>query len=94
MKNLKIDGIIRKFLISEGNFDNPSLRSRLSTLQELLNKISGKSLAESRRLEIIREQVFNIKREVRKLEEQNVLLEEENKMLQEKLTLLEENKEG
>jgi len=87
MKNLKIDGIIRKFLISEGNFDNPSLRSRLSTLQELLNKISGKSLAESRRLEIIREQVFNIKREVRKLEE-------ENKMLQEKLTLLEENKEG
>lgn len=92
MKNLKIDDIIRKFLLSEGNFDSPSLRSRISTLQELLSKISGKNLAESRRLEIVKEQVLSIRREVRKLEEQYLVLEEENKALQERLTLLEEKK--
>lgn len=94
MKNFQLNGIIRKFLLSEGNFDSPSLKSRISALQELLSKISGKNLAESRRLEIVKEQVLSIRREVKKLEEQYLLLEEENRVLQEKLTLLEEEKKG
>lgn len=93
MKNSNLDKIIRNFLINEGNNNNPSVKSRFLALEELLSKISGKSLSEFRRLEIIKEQLSGLKREVKKLEERNTLLEEENKQLQEKLTLLEEGRE-
>ena len=93
MKSPKLDKIIRDFLITEGDAGNPSVKSRLLTLEELLGRIEGRSLAEVRRLEIIREQVKAVKREVKRLEENIQLLEEEKKELQEKLMLLEENKE-
>lgn len=93
MKNSKLNDITRKFLLNEGDLSAPTLKSRLMALEELLSKISGKSLTEFRRLEIIREQVKEIKRNVRKIEERNFILEQENKQLQERLTLLEENKE-
>lgn len=93
MKNSKLNDLTRKFLLNEGDLSNPTIKSRLMALEELLTKISGKSLTEFRRLEIIREQVKELKRDIRKLEERNFLLEQENKDLQEKLTLLEENKE-
>jgi hypothetical protein len=80
-------------LLNEANQQDPTLKSRLMALEELLNNIAGKSLAEVRRLEIIKEQVKEIKRNVRRLEEKNFILEQENKQLQEKLTLLEESKE-
>lgn len=93
MKNSKLNDLTRKFLLNEGDLSNPTIKSRLMALEELLTKISGKSLTEFRRLEIIREQLKELKRDIRKLEERNFLLEQENKDLQEKLTLLEENKE-
>jgi hypothetical protein len=93
MKFNKLNDITRKFLLNEGNQQDPTLKSRLMALEELLNNIAGKSLAEVRRLEIIKEQVKEIKRNVRRLEEKNFILEQENKQLQEKLTLLEESKE-
>jgi hypothetical protein len=93
MKFNKLNDITRKFLLNEANQQDPTLKSRLMALEELLNNIAGKSLAEVRRLEIIKEQVKEIKRNVRRLEEKNFILEQENKQLQEKLTLLEESKE-
>jgi len=93
MKFNKLNDITRKFLLNEGSQQDPTVKSRLMALEELLNNISGKSLAEVRRLEIIKEQVKEIKRDVRRLEEKNFILEQENKQLQEKLTLLEESKE-
>jgi regulator of replication initiation timing len=93
MKFNKLNDITRKFLLNEASQQNPTLKSRLMALEELLNNIAGKSLAEVRRLEIIKEQVKEIKRNVRRLEEKNFILEQENKQLQEKLTLLEESKE-
>lgn len=93
MKFNKLNDITRKFLLNEANQQDPTLKSRLMALEELLSNISGKSLAEVRRLEIIKEQVKEIKRNVRRLEEKNFILEQENKQLQEKLTLLEESKE-
>jgi hypothetical protein len=93
MKLSKLNDITRKFLLKEADTGNPTVKSRFLALEELLNKISGKSLTEVRRLEIIKEQIRELKRDVRKIEERNFLLEEENKQLNEKLTLLEENKE-
>lgn len=93
MKNSKLDNIVRKFLLNEGQADNPSLRGRILTLEEMLANIMGRSLSEIRRLEVIREQVKAIKTAVRRLEERNTLLEEENNLLKERLVILEENKE-
>lgn len=93
MKNVNINKIVRDFLINEGSLPSPTIKSRLMALEELLSKISGKSLTEHRRLEIIKEQLKEVKKDIRKLEEKNFLLEEENKDLKNKLTLLEENKE-
>lgn len=93
MKKNKLDTIVRNFLFNEGTKAEPSIRSRFLALEELLNKISGKSLTEIRRLEIVKEQVTNLRREVNKLEQKNLVLEEEVKELQEKLVLLEGEKE-
>jgi hypothetical protein len=93
MKTPKIDSIIRNFLLSEGQIEAPALKSRFLALEEMLSNITGRTLSEIRRLEIIREQVRTIRKDVRRLEEQCTLLEEENNSLKEKLVILEENKE-
>jgi len=93
MKTSKMDDMVRKFLVNEGMLPNPSVKSRLLALEDLLARVEGKSLTEARKLEIIREQLKEVKREVKRLEERNFVLEEENKQLQEKLVLLEESKE-
>lgn len=93
MRSSKVNDVIRKFLVNEGALPNPSIKSRLLALEDLLTRVEGKSLTEARKLEIIREQLKEVKREVKRLEEKNFLLEQENKELQEKLTLLEEGRE-
>ena len=93
MSDSKLDNIIRKFLLlSEEISSQPSVKSRFLALEELLSKVEGKNLTEFRRLEVAREQFRTIKKEVKKLEERNLVLETENKELQEKLVLLEESK--
>jgi hypothetical protein len=93
MKNSKLNDLVRNFLLSEGQINAPSVKSRFLALEELLSRITGRTLAETRRLEIIREQLNGLKKEVRKLEEVKSILEEENIQLKEKLTLLEEQRE-
>lgn len=93
MKITELNDLTRKFLLSESEKSNPSLKSRFLALEEMLSSIIGRTVSENRKLEIIKEQISSVKREVRRLEERNFLLEEQNKELQEKLTLLEESKE-
>lgn len=93
MKNSKLNDIVRNFLLSEGQIDAPSIKSRFLALEDLLSRITGRSLSEVRRIELISEQLRGLKREVRRLEESKSLLEQENSELQERLNLLEESKE-
>lgn len=93
MKNSKLNDIVRNFLLAEGHTATPSIKSRFLALEDLLSRISGRSLSEIRRLEIIGEQLRGLKKEIRRLEELKSILEEENKDLKERLTLLEEYKE-
>ena len=93
MKKHKLDKIVRDFILNEGDNSLPTLKSRISTLQEMVSSIVGKNITEQRKLEIIREQVSNIKKEVRRLEERNLFLEEENQLLHEKLVLVETKEE-
>ena len=91
MNNNDLDKMVRNFLLTEGQSETPSIRSRFLALEDLLSRVNGRSLSEIRRLEIIAEQVKGLKKEVRKLEEHNKLLENENKELTEKVSLLENN---
>lgn len=93
MKNSKLNDIVRNFLLTEGQTATPSIKSRFLALEDLLSRISGRSLSEIRRLEIIGEQLRGLKKEIRRLEELKSILEEENRDLKERLTLLEEHKE-
>lgn len=88
----KLDENISKFVHSEGKFTEPSLKSYVQSLEELLNKMEAKTMTEARRLEIMREQVKGIRRQSRRLEERVSLLENDNKTLREQLQVLEESK--
>ncbi len=88
----KIDEAIRNFVLSEGKFKEPSLKSYVQALEESISKMVGRSLGEARRIEIAKEQLRGVRRHIRKLEEHMSLLEGENRQLQEQVKVLEENK--
>lgn len=87
----KIDENIAKFVRSEGKFTEPSLKSYIQSLKELLDKMEGRTMTEARRIEIAKEQLNGIRRQTKRLEERMSLLEQEKKTLEERLTVLEEN---
>ena len=89
---MKLDEIIAKFIHSEGKFTEPSLKSYIQSLEEIVSKIESKSMTESRRLEIMKEQIRGIRRQSRRLEEKYSLLESQNKELREQILVLEETK--
>ena len=90
MSNL--DDVLRKFALSEGKFVEPSVNSYIQAMEESLYKFEARTNLESRRYEIMKEQIKGIKRHVRRLQERASLLEEENRQLHERVTLLEEEK--
>jgi len=90
--NKKLDEITSKFIHSEGKVQEPSLKSYVQSLEELLNKMEAKTMTEARRLEIMKEQVKGIRRQSRRLEEKLSLMENENKTLREQIQLFEQEK--
>lgn len=74
--------LTKKFLFSE-NKDGPGLFSYIQALQEDLNNIAPRSFTERRRLEIAKENLLNIRRKSRQLEQKLIMLEEQIKVLEE-----------
>jgi hypothetical protein len=85
MSNL--DRIIKNFILTEGGSKNTDIRAYIQALSETLSQLSPRTLRDSNRVKIAKVQLSEIKKHVRKLEEQVVVL-------QEKVSLLEEAKEG
>ena len=83
---IDIRGMTKRFLLGE-TLDKPRLKSYIQSLEEIVYSIRPSSKSESRRLEIAKEQVRNIKRHSRRLAERV-------KTLEERISTLEENKEG
>ncbi len=81
--NKKIDffKMTRDFIINEAQ--GPSVISYLQSLAEALEAMRPGTLADSRRLEVAKENLLNVKRHVKRLEEKVSFLEEEMKILQE-----------
>ena len=76
----------KNFLLGEV-LEKPGLMSYIQSLEEIVYSIRASSKSESRRLEIAKEQLRNIRRHSRRLAEKVQALEE-------RIYTLEENKEG
>jgi len=79
---INLNDITRKFLLGEEK-TRPSIFTYIQGLQETLTNFTPKSKTESRRVSIAREQLREIKRRARHLQN-------EVELLQEKLNVLEE----
>ena len=85
--------LTRKFLLGEWKQD-VSIFARTRAIKEAFESLKLRTIKERQRVDLALENLNCVRREYRKLEEQNNSLLEENKNLNEKLQLLEENKEG
>ena len=81
MKQL-LNNITRSFIVNEGRAE-PSTRSYLQSISEIINSISPKSRTDERRIEIAKSHLLEVRRSVMKLEERVQVLEEQVKVLEE-----------
>jgi len=91
MKQL-LNNITRSFLINEGRVE-PSTRSYLQSISEIINSISPKSRTDERRIEIVKSHLLEVRRSVMKLEERVQVLEEQVKVLEEEKNKTNDNKD-
>ena len=70
-----------------------SVLSRVRAIKEAFESLKPRTIKERQRIELALENLTHVRRNYRKLEEQNNVLSEENRQLNEKLQVLEENKE-
>jgi DNA-binding transcriptional MerR regulator len=75
----------KQFVLQESK-DRPGVAGYLQSIKEALNGLKPRTITESRRLAMAKEHLKEVRRQVRRLEEQNT-------KLQEQVKLLEENKE-
>jgi hypothetical protein len=89
-----LNDLTREFLLNEGEKRNAPLKAWIQALEENLLKVEVKSQTEARRLEIMKEQMKEIKRGARRLEERLLMVLEENNSLQEQVKILQEAKDN
>ena len=79
---MDLDNMTRRFLMGESR-SAPSVHSYLQSLKEILTSIRPSTTADSRRLEMAQQQLNEIRRYTRKLNEKLMSLEEQVKVLEE-----------
>ena len=72
---VNLDRMMKNFLLNEGS--GPSTISYIQALSEVLSSMTPHTVTDMRRLEVARENVLNLKRHVRRMEEKIGLLETE-----------------
>lgn len=91
MNNL-LNSITWRFIKEGADKKQPSIRSYLQSISEIIEAVSPKSRTDERRLEIAKNHLLEIKRSVTRLEEKNTFLQEQLNELEEKVKILEEEK--
>lgn len=91
MNNL-LNNITWRFIKEGSGKAQPSIRSYLQSISEIIDAVSPKSRTDERRLEIARNHLLEVKRNVNRLEEKNTFLQEQLNELEEKVKILEEEK--
>jgi len=89
MSKIDLRKMTRKFLMEESK-DNYNVFTYIQALQETLKNFSPKSKTESRRLNIARDQLKEIKRHTRRLQNQVELLQEKLVLLEEQVGIIDE----
>ena len=75
----------KRNLLNE-NGSQPSLFSYIQAVEESLRSLQPKTVSDVRRIEIARENLTNVRRHAKRLNDQLIFLQEENKQLQEEKT--------
>lgn len=91
MNNL-LNNITWRFIKEGSGKAQPSIRSYLQSISEIIEAVSPKSRTDERRLEIAKNHLLEVKRNVNRLEEKNTFLQEQLNELEEKVKILEEEK--
>ena len=89
MSRLDFDAMTRTFLhnLKEGKSEDIGIREYIQALSETLSSFSPRTLTEQRRLSVAKQQLKEIRRHSRRLQERVTKLEEQ-------INILEETKEG
>jgi len=91
MNNL-LNNITWRFIKEGVDKKQPSIRSYLQSISEIIEVISPKSRTDERRLEIAKNHLLEIRRSKTRLEEKNTFLQEQLNEMEEKVKILEEEK--
>ena len=75
---IDFDKITRRFLLGEGK-GSPNLKSYIQSVNDILNSLKPKTQTESRRVDVAKQQIREIKKLVYKLEHRLEELEQELK---------------
>jgi len=89
MKN-QLDKITKRFLLNE-EYD-PTTLSSIQSIFEMLSTLRILSQRDTNRVEIAKEQLVKVRRQVKRIQERNKSLEEQVTTLEEQLKVLEETK--
>jgi len=79
---MDLSKITKKFILGE-SFSPPSLFSYIQALQETMSNMVPRTVSETRRLEVAKSQIREIRKFSKKLQERVDILEEQVKVLEE-----------
>ena len=85
MKNNFLDKITKSFILNERY--TPDFKSSLQALEEIVSTLNPRSNKDRGKVQLAKEQIFNLKKQFRGLNE-------ELETLRERVSVLEENKDG
>tara|TARA_R110000751_G_scaffold156805_1_gene262160 strand:+ start:290 stop:574 length:285 start_codon:yes stop_codon:yes gene_type:complete len=91
---MDFEKITRKFLLGEWKrpAKGPSGLAYARAIKETIESFNLRTIKERHRAEVALENLQSMRKDYRRLEEQNVILTEENQQLNEKLQVLEESR--
>lgn len=80
---LNLNDQTRKFILSEGDIKKPGIYAYIQSIQELVDSVKPTSMRDQRRLQMMKENLKEIKRHARKMHERITILEEQVEVLEE-----------
>lgn len=78
-----LDKMTREFIVNEGQNNGPDIHSYIQSLAEILQGMKPRSMKEARRLGVARQQIKEVRKMARRLDERINTLEEQVNLLEE-----------
>ena len=79
--SIDLNRMTRDFIVKEGKFDPPTIKSYIQSLEEALSSFKPRTIKEKNKLDIALQHIKEIKRQARRMEAKIQVLEEELKVL-------------